>query len=125
MAVAVVFAPVVVGASAGGGGQGGECPHIADRGQAAVLHSAVDHGVVASAGAGDGGGAGVGLQCPGVGEAAAVVTDFAEQSGAGQVSEAGEAGDDGVVGVGAEGGDGCVLQGGGSGAGGVEDGQQG
>lgn len=50
-------------------------------------------------GPGDRGGAGVGRECVGVGEAGSVVADLSEYAGAGEVAEAGEAGDDLVVGV--------------------------
>ncbi|MFG1685215.1 hypothetical protein ACGFNP_33990 [Nonomuraea sp. NPDC049269] len=54
-------------------------------------------------GAGDGGRAGVGLERSCVGEAGAVVAEFGQHPGTGEVGQAREAGDDGGVGVLAEG----------------------
>ncbi len=74
--------------------QRGQSPDRAHRGQSPVLDVPVQDNGLLAAGAGDRRRSGVGLQPARISEAAAVVSDFGEHPGAGQLSEAGKAGDD-------------------------------
>src|SRR5437764_1880131 len=97
VSVAVGSSAVVVVFGWSWSGQGGEGPEESDGVESVVFDSAAGDGDAAAGGAGDGGGAGVGLERAGVGEPGAVVADFGEHPGAGEIGQAGEAGDDRVV----------------------------
>lgn len=98
----------------------GESPDPARGGEAVVLDPAEGDRDAAPGRAGDRCGSGVGLQRAGVGEPSAVVADLGQDAGAGEVGQAGEAGDDRVVGVFAEFVGGSLLEVVGACAGGVE-----
>ena len=87
-------AGVEVAAGAGRGAQRRQRPHRADGGQAPVFDMPMQHNGFLAAGAGDRGGSGEGFQPAGIGEAGAVVADLGQYPGAGQIPQAGKAGDD-------------------------------
>ena len=124
MSIAVGSAAVVVVFWWSWSGQGGEGPEESDGVESVVFDAAAGDGEAAAGGSGDGGGAGVGLECAGVGESGGVVADFGEHPGAGEISQAWEAGDDLVVGVLGEGLGGCGGELVGVGAFGGQGGQQ-
>src|SRR5436309_3291756 len=94
VSVAVGSSAVVVVFGWSWSGQGGEGPEESDGVESVVFDAAAGDGKAAAGGSGDGGRAGVGLQCAGVGESGGVVADFGEHSGAGEIGQAWEAGDD-------------------------------
>jgi hypothetical protein len=84
VAVSIGSSPVVVRSGTWGGGQAGERPDVADRGQTLVLDPA-GHDREASAGRpGDRRGPGEGLEAFRVGESGSVVADLGEHPGAGE-----------------------------------------
>ena len=80
-------AGIEVASGAGRGAQRGQRPHRADRSQAPVFDMPMCDNGFLSAGAGDRGRAGEGFQPASFGEAGAVVADFGEHPGAGQVPQ--------------------------------------
>lgn len=97
--VAVFSAALVMGAGLSRMGGCDERPDEPDSGKAIVLDAAEGHRQASPGGPGHRGGSGVCLQRAGVEEAAAVITDLAEQPGSADLTDAGKAGDDRVVGV--------------------------
>jgi hypothetical protein len=120
VAVAAFAAAQVVLPRRGWPGGGGERPAVADRGEPVVLGPPPGHGAGLARGSGDRGGPGERLQRPVVGEPGPVVTDLGQHDRAGDVGQAGEAGDDLVVRVMRE----RLGQGGGEAVGRVADGVQ-
>src|SRR3954453_19890412 len=94
VSVSCVATAVVVGAGSGRGAEGGERPVAARGVEAVVLDASVQHGRGFAAGPRDRRRAGVGLESLGVMEAGPVIADLGQDAGAGQRTEAGEAGDD-------------------------------
>jgi len=124
VSVAAVSAAAVVLAGGAGVDAGIGGPDPADGGEAVVFDPTVGDGGDLARGPGDGRRPCIGLQRTVVGESRTVIADLGQDTGTGQLGQAGKTGDDRVVGVSAEfvGSSLCEVVG--AGAGGIEHRQQ-